>query len=59
MISKASKRMYMPYVLRHFRASEEDLTLVFRMYVRPIREYASPLWHSSLTKQQSDQLELI
>ena len=37
----------------------EDLTSVFRMYVRPIFEYASPLWHSSLTKQQSDQLELI
>ena len=59
MISKASKRMYMLYVLKRFRASAEDLTSVFRMYVRPILEYASPLWHSSLTKQQSDQLELI
>ena len=59
MISKASKRMYMLYVLRRFRASVEGLTSVFRMYVRPILEYASPLWHSSLTKQQSDQLELI
>ena len=59
MISKASKRMYMLYVLKRFRASAEDLTSVFRMYVRPILGYASPLWHSSLTKQQSDQLELI
>ena len=60
MISKASKRMYMLYVLRRFRASAADLTSVFRMYVRPILEYASLLWHSSLTKQQSsDQLELI
>ena len=59
MISKAAKRMYMLYVLRRFMASAEDLTSVFRMYVRPILEYASPLWHSSITKQQADQLELI
>ena len=59
MISKASKRMYMLYVLRRFRASAGDLTSVFRMYVRPFLEYASPLWHSSITKHQADQLELI
>ena len=54
MISKASRRMYMLYVLRRFGASAADLSSVFRMYVRPIVEYASPLWYSSLTKHQVD-----
>src|SRR5258706_11388183 len=27
--------------------------------VRPVLEYASPVWHSSLTKEQSDRIEAI
>ena len=59
MITKASRRMYMLYVLKRFRASASDLTSVYQMYVRPVLEYASPLWHSSITKHQADQMELI
>ena len=29
------------------------------MYIRPVLEYASPLWHSSITKHQIDHIELI
>ena len=59
MISKASKRMYMLYVLKRFKASAHDLTAVYQMYIRPVLEYTSPLWHSSLTQHQIEQLELI
>ena len=59
MISRASKRMYMLYVLKRFRASVADLTAVYQMYIRPVLEYASPLWHSSITKHQIDHIELI
>ena len=59
MISKASKRMYMLYVLKRFKASAYDLTAVYQMYICPVLEYASPLWHSSLTQRQIEQLELI
>ena len=49
----------MLYVLKRFQASAKDLCAVYQMYVRPVLEYASPLWHSSLTKHQSDQMELV
>ncbi len=59
MISKASKRIYMLYVLKRFNASAGDLSSVYQMYVRPVLEYASPLWHSSITIRQAEQIELI
>ena len=59
MISRASKRMYMLYVLKRFIASAADLSAVYQMYIRPVLEYASPLWHSSITKHQIDHIELI
>ena len=59
MLSKASRRLYMLYVLKRFKASADDLCAVYQMYVRPVLEYASPLWHSSLTKHQAEQMELI
>ena len=58
MISKASKQMYM-YVLKRFKASAHDLIAVYQMYIHPVLEYASPLWHSSLTQRQIELLELI
>ena len=34
--------------------------LIYRVtHVRPVLEYASPLWHSSVTKRQADQMEII
>ena len=51
--------MYMLYVLKRFKGSAHDLTAVYQMYIRPVLEYASPLWHSSLTQCQIEQLELI
>jgi len=51
MISMASQRMYMMYVLKRFSASQRDLLSVYQLYVRPILEYACPLWHTSLTKK--------
>ena len=59
MITRASKRTYVLYVLKRFRASAADLTVVYLMYIRPVLEYASPLWHSSITKHQIDHIELI
>ena len=59
MISRASRRMYMLYVLKRLRASVADLTAVYQMYIRTVLEYASPLWHRSITKHQIDDIELI
>ena len=49
----------MMYVLKCFSASQGDLLSVYQLYVRPILEYACPLWHTSLTKRQADQIELV
>ena len=46
-------------MLKRFRASAADLIAVCQMYIRPVLEYASPLWHSSITKHQIDHIELI
>ena len=59
MVSRAARRMYMLYVLKRFNASAADLTAVYQMYIRPVLEYASPLWHSCITSKQIDQMELI
>ena len=47
----------MLYVLKRFRASAADGCL--QMFIRPVFEYASLLWHSSITKHQIDHIELI
>ena len=59
MISRASKGVYMLHVLKQFRASAAELTAIYKMYIRPVLEFASPLWHSSITKYQIDHIELI
>ncbi len=33
--------------------------LCIKMYIHPIMEYACPVWHTSVSKAQSDQLELV
>ena len=49
----------MLYVLRRFKASANDLIAVYQMYIRPVLEYACPLWHSTLTQHQIEQIEII
>ena len=59
MISKGSRRLYMLNRLKRFGLPVEDLVSVFVSYVRPVVEYATPVWHGSLTAEQSDRLENI
>ena len=58
-VSKASKRIYYIIVLKRSGLSAKDLVTVYSTTIRPIVEYVAPLWHSSLTKQQSDTIEHI
>ena len=59
MVSKASRRLYMLSRLRRFGVPADDLVSVYMGYVRPICEYAAPVWHSNITVDQSKQLERI
>ena len=58
-VSKSSRRLYMLSRLKRFGVPVEDLVSVYVGYVRPTVEYASPVWHSSIGKKQTQQIERI
>ena len=57
--SKASKRLYALRTLKRSGVSAKHLRSVYVCFVRPVLEYASPVWHSSLTSSLHDDLEQI
>lgn len=57
--SKASKRLFALRILRRSGVSLNDLCSVFCYFIRPVLEYACPVWHSSLTINLSQQVEHI
>ena len=59
MVGKSSRRLYMLNRLKRFGLPGEDLVSVFVSYVRPVVEYATPVWHDCLTEEQSKKLESI
>ena len=59
MVAESSSRLYMLNRLKRFGLPMEDLVSVFVSYVRPVVEYATPVWHGSLTDDQSKKLESI
>ncbi|XP_015778385.1 PREDICTED: RNA-directed DNA polymerase from mobile element jockey-like [Acropora digitifera] len=57
--TKASKRLYALRVLKRSGAPAKDLIIVYCAFIRPVLEYASPVWHFSFTQSLSDQIEHI
>ena len=57
--AEASKRLYALRTLRRSGVPSCDLCSVFCYFIRPILEYACPVWHSSLTLKLSDKIETI
>ena len=47
-VKKAVKRVYMMYHLKRSRISQTDLVKVYMCIVRPVLEYACPVWHTYL-----------
>ena len=39
--------------------SSQELVTIYKGYMRPVLEYAAPLWHPGLTQKQVDQVENI
>jgi len=58
-ISKAGKRMYMLYQLKRSGISQTDLLKVYVSVIRPVMEYACPVWHTCLPSYLSDNIESI
>ena len=45
--------------LKRFCFDQEELTVVYKNYVRPVIEYADVVWHSGHTYKQAGDLERI
>ena len=43
--------------LKYVGVSQTDLITIYKLYNRSITEYASVVWHSSLTEEQKDDVE--
>ena len=59
LVSKCNRKFFMFAKLKAFRAARDDLLRVWVSYLRPICEYAAPLWHSSISVADSDKIERI
>ena len=54
-----TRRLYTLCILKKSNGSRADMVTVYTTYIRPILEYASPVWHTSITSKQSNKLEFI
>ena len=59
MVSKASRRLYIIYRLNRCRIPTSDLVAIYAMYIRPVLEYSSPVWSSSINTRQSNDIERV
>ena len=59
MNKNAVKRLFMLCSLKHFGFNKSELVSVYKGYICPLLEYSDVIWHSSLTSDQTHQLERI
>ena len=46
-------------ILKNYNASCGDLVTIYESHIRPILEYVSPVWSSSISSQQSEKVERV
>ena len=56
---KVNQRLYLVRKLKQFGLQKEELITAWRSIVRPVTEYAVPLWHSGLTEGDSNKIEML
>ena len=56
---KGSQRLFLLRRLKNSAIPPDDLTSIFKIYIRPTLEYAAPVWHSGLTGVQSKAIEWV
>jgi len=57
--SKAAKRLWFLKKTKCSGVSQADLVYYYQAVIRPVVEYACPVWHTSITGQQSKKLDSI
>ena len=58
-ISKSSKRIYLLVQLKRARVPDREIVNFYRTCICPVLEYASTVFHSSLPKYLSDEMEQV
>jgi hypothetical protein len=58
-VAKAAKRVYMLYHLKCAGVQQHDLLNIYLSVIRPMLEYACPVWHTCLPQYLSDKIEAI
>ena len=56
---KVNQRLYLVRRLKHFGLHTDELIKAWMSMLRPITEYAVPLWHSGLTDADSKKIEFL
>ena len=56
---KVNQRLYLVRKLKHFGLKKDELITAWRSILRPVTEYAVPLWHSGLTDAESHKIEML
>ena len=59
MVAKGNTRCNFITVLKRAGVQLLDLIRCYCTFIRPLLEYAAPVWHPGLTRQQSDLLEQV
>ena len=58
-VKKAQKRLFSLTLLRRSKVAPKDIVNIYCAKIRPVLEYASPVWHGGLTDEQSCAIEYI
>jgi hypothetical protein len=58
-VHRASNKLYMLKLLRKFKLPVKDLLTIYRCYVRPLLEYAVPVWNAGITDSHVHMLERV
>ena len=58
-VAKARKRVYMIYQLKRAGIDQNDLVRIYASVIRPVVEYACPVWHTHLPKYLLDNIKII
>ncbi len=58
-VSKCRQRLFFLQQLKRAGVDPRDIVHIFTTVARPILEYAAVVWHTSLTQEQSDDIERI
>ena len=58
-VAKAGKRVYMLYQLKRAGVVQHDLVTIYVSVIRPVLEYACPVWHTNLNRHLTESIETV